>query len=302
MADIQVLSSLKDLKNLNLLGNPLHATPEEDDTEEYRDKVQALCPSLEVLDGKRLTEKTYNYHNDELRAALKKRNEAKLAKIKAKKDAAEEAKGDGSGDVVDKKKKAEKKKKKGAEIDAKVKEVRKDRARKLQGEDEADFSGGEGTPKASPVAAPIKAPAVDVAEGDDDGEKKKKRKRKRKLGQDALHELEEEAAVTMGAQGGGAQATEAEKNKIKRAKQAVVEEETTLAEDAVKLALQGKTKKPKKKRKAAEEGGENAAAAKRADTGVLEVQVAAEEEPAEPGLEAALGLGAAIGQGGESAW
>ena len=40
MSDLQVLSQLKQLKNLNLLGNPLHATPEEEDTQEYRDKIQ----------------------------------------------------------------------------------------------------------------------------------------------------------------------------------------------------------------------------------------------------------------------
>ena len=57
LEDIQVLGKLRQLKNLNLLGNPLHQTADAEDTAEYRDQIQALVPSLEILDGKRLETK-----------------------------------------------------------------------------------------------------------------------------------------------------------------------------------------------------------------------------------------------------
>jgi len=81
LEDIQVLGKLRQLKNLNLLGNPLHQTADAEDTAEYRDQIQALVPSLEILDGKRLETKAYKYHNSELKEALKKKRKQKLDKV-----------------------------------------------------------------------------------------------------------------------------------------------------------------------------------------------------------------------------
>ena len=193
-----------------------------------------------------------------------------------------------------------------------MKEVRKAKAKELAGGDDeavshpsthprstlnlyamlqADFSGGEATPKPSPAAAAKPPPTVDDEATE---KKKKKKKRKRKMGHEAAIEIEQEAAVTMGGAVGAQHNT--------RAKVHEPEEVADSAEAAVKLALQGKTKKAKKKRKAGEDE-DDALPPKRSDTGVLEVEVATKEEAAvEPGLEAALGQGAGIGEGGASAW